>query len=126
MADEKLLWQEDDGTLVYFDYDATEDDSFDNDKMTIRRVLDVEPLLEENKRRRNEGWVNKGSEFVQIAAFPSGAAWLYGQMRGMGERWPDILKRENFELLGDMVHERDLSGFRTVEGDFRANFKRRR
>lgn len=125
MADEKLLWTEDDGTLVYFDYEASDDDSFSGDVMKIRRVCDVEPLLEQNKKRQNEGWDRK-SEFVQIGAYPSGAMWLYGQMRGLGDRWADIMKRENCELMGEMVHERDLSGFRTVQGDFRANFKRRR
>lgn len=116
---EQVLWVEDDGAVVYFDHDDVTDET----KIRVQR--DVEPLLEANKAAFNEGLVNRASEFRRVGSYTAHAMWLFGQMRGLGERWADIMKRGNEELLCDMVHERDLRGFRTLPGDFRANFKRR-
>lgn len=86
---------------------------------TIERVVDVEPVLEWCKGRFNEGIAQQHCEFRQIASLPPAALDVWARARGY--RLPDgwYLKREYEGLVMDAAHDRDLSGFRTLAGEYR-------
>lgn len=87
--------------------------------ITIERVVDVEPVLEWCRGRYNEGIANAHSEFRQIASLPPEALDVWAKARGyrLPQNW--YLKREYEALVMAAVHDRDLSGFRTLAGEYR-------
>lgn len=87
------------------------------DTFVIQRVEDVEPVLEWAKGRYNEGIANRHSEFRQIAEVPYSVLDIWGKARGLPDGW--YFKKEFDHLVMDAVHDRDLSGFRTLPGEFR-------
>lgn len=93
-------------------------DESDN-SFTIQRVQDVEPILDWCKGRYNEGIANQHCEFRQIASLPPGALDVWARSNGYGlpDGW--YLKKQYHHLVMQAAHDRDLSGFRTLHGDFR-------
>lgn len=86
---------------------------------TIERVQDVEPILDWCKGRFNEGIANRHCEFRQIASLPPGALDVWARANGYGlpDGW--YLQKQYHHLVMRAAHDSDLSGFRTLHGDFR-------
>ncbi len=108
-----------DGGVIFFDYDES------TDTVATKRVVDVEPILERVKQIVTEA-VDRKSEMRCIMAIPIGVAYEFAQMKKLGPDWyRQIFGKGGEALLSELVHDRDLSGFRTIRGDFRGSFKRR-
>jgi hypothetical protein len=100
--------------------DVTERLHFDpmGESFAIERVQDVEATLEWCKGRYNEGLVNQHCEFRQFASLPTNVLEIWGRNRGLTDpAW--YLKPEYQSLVVEAAHDRDLSGFRTLAGDYR-------
>jgi hypothetical protein len=98
--------------LLHFDEAA--------DTIAIERVQDVEATLEWCKGRYNEGLANRHCEFRHIASIPTNALQIWGEKTyGAGslpaEWW---LKKEYHHLVIRATHDSDLSGFRTLSGNY--------
>lgn len=86
---------------------------------TIERIVDVEPVLEWCKARYNEGLANRHCEFRHMASLPPTALDMWARAQGyrLPSQW--YLQKEFADLVTRAAHDRDLSGFRTLAGDFR-------
>jgi hypothetical protein len=84
---------------------------------SIERVADVEPVLEWCKGRYNEGIANRHCEFRPLASLPTVVLDIRGKARGLPDGW--YLKKEYQREVLNAAHDPDLSGFRTMSGEFR-------
>jgi hypothetical protein len=89
----------------------------EDDKFVIERVEDVESTLDWCKGRYNEGLANRHCEFRHFASIPETALLIWGKGRGITvPNW--YMKKEYHDLVVEAAHDRDLSGFRTLSGNF--------
>jgi hypothetical protein len=87
------------------------------ESFALERVQDVEATLEWCRGRYNAGLANSHCEFRHYASLPVAVLEIWGKSRGITQ--PDwYLKKENEKLLVEAAHDRDLSGFRTLAGNF--------
>ena len=89
------------------------------DTFTIERVVDVEPVLDWCKGRYNEGIANRHCEFRQIASIPPEVLELWARLKRYNLPGQWYLQKQYHHLVVEAAHDRDLSGFRTLAGEFR-------
>ena len=109
----RIRVEHNDGGVEYawFD-DAT------GDLLSIEREDDVEPVLEHAKSCFNEGLVNTKCEFRRVGSYPLNVLRIFAQKWGID---PDRVLHElgkNHDLTMKLVNDRDLSGFRTLPGQY--------
>jgi hypothetical protein len=86
----------------------------DGELVALQRLEDVEPYLEAAKRQRNDGLADRKSEFRRVGSYPFTVWQIFARKNGVTvER---LLKDR--DLIMRMVNDRDLAGFRTLEGSF--------
>lgn len=105
-----------DGITEYFDFDEV------TSEVTVRRVRDVEKLLETNKRIYNEGLQNRHCEFRRVGSYDELAVSMWKEWRGIPKE-VDVFRRGNERLLEALVNDPDMQLFRTLPG--RYTFKAR-
>lgn len=100
-----------DGITEYFDFDDL------TKEVTVRRVRDVQPLIEENKRIFNEGLQNRHCEFRRIGSFDP----MVVEQWKLNRKIPkdvDVFARGNEKLLTLLVNDPDMAAFRTLPGRY--------
>lgn len=100
-----------DGITEYFDFDDV------TSEVTVRRVRDVQPLIDANKAMFNEGLVNKNCEFRHIGSYDEIVVKEWAKQRGIADYW-DIFRKGNEKLLSELVNDPDMSAFRTLPGRY--------
>jgi hypothetical protein len=106
--------------LVETDNVARETLHFDEAGAHLRRVEDVESVLEFCKQRYSEGIVNRFCEFRHMAELPVSALEVWAAAnghRGLPAGW--MYQKQYHDLVIRAAHDSDLAGFRTAPGVFR-------
>lgn len=80
----------------------------------LQRTMDVEPLLDANKRAFNLGLQNRQSEFRKVASFDPLTIDIFCKRWGVNPA--DLFKRRNQELVKRLLNDPDLRYFRTLPG----------
>lgn len=82
---------------------------------TIQTTMDVEPIIEQNKKMMNQGdsGYSPSREMKRIASIPNEVLMTWQMRYGV-----DVLKKENVHLLKRLLNDPEWKYLRTAPGRF--------
>jgi hypothetical protein len=86
-----------------------------DERVVIKRVEDVEPVLDWCKGRYNEGLVNRHSEFRHVGRYPVNVLNIFAKKWGFPD-YGACLKDK--EMMNRLINDSDLAYFRTLPGRY--------
>lgn len=102
----RVLVDEYDGISEFAHFDPAT-----GDLQSVELVSDVEPWIEANKAKFNEGLGNSKCEFRKVASFPPAAVEIFKKLYGA-----DPFLKGNEDLLRRLLNDPELRHFRTLPG----------
>ena len=109
LEDGSLFLEENDGITETLHFDEVEQ------TFTIKRVEDVESVMDWCRAHYNEVHVNKHNEFRFLGRYPITIAQVFAKKWGF-PNWQECLKHK--DMFYRLISDRDLSKFRTVAGNY--------
>lgn len=84
-------------------------------KFHLRRVEDVESVLDWCKGRYSEGLVNRYCEFRHVGRYPFTVVQIFAKRWGFDDPWAML---KNREMVDRLIADSELSYFRTLPGNY--------
>lgn len=109
LEDGSLFLENSDGVTETLHFDETAQ------TFTIKRVEDVESVMDWCQTHYNEVQVNKHNEFRFLGRYPVTIAQVFAKRWGFSS-WQECLKHK--DMFYRLLNDRDLSKFRTIPGNY--------